>query len=408
MSRRENPSRRTPSRILVSRSSIEPRLAHIGALGVYVYLIGFALPHSEKIPLITLVSTSIIAVFACTVRHPACTRTPYVLLGLFLAETLLSLAFSDDRTRSLWLSASLLPATLIFLAVLEFFRSTDDFWRLYFCLAITGLALDILLAWAAGTNPGTHPEIWATLSGSPIIITRNDLAFLSLLAPFPLALIFREPRSLSAIFPSLVIACSLGIVIAFQSRGATVSMIVALFCTAFLSSPRSVAVTGGFIVLGFLLVDAAQGFSLTSRFGELLNEPAAGRSTHWAAAWDMFFASPVLGHGPHTFALFHQHPWTHNLYLQTLAEQGILGLICLLALLAWGIRTSLKTRLDGVSKDIRELGSAVSGSLAGFCISSVVELSLLRHWVVIVFFTLLAVVARLDGLRYSQQENRHE
>ena len=78
-------------------------------------------------------------------------------------------------------------------------------------------------------------------------------------------------------------------------------------------------------------VDAWQGFPLAGRFldGPLLEN----RVYLWDRAWLLFKRSPWLGHGLHTFSLNAVLPWPHNLFLETLAEQGILGLTSLCALL---------------------------------------------------------------------------
>ena len=64
-------------------------------------------------------------------------------------------------------------------------------------------------------------------------------------------------------------------------------------------------------------------------------------------ALSMFVDAPILGHGPHTFGLFYLDylhrleipawisvdprplSWAHNVYLQVLAEQGIVGALAL-------------------------------------------------------------------------------
>ncbi len=68
----------------------------------------------------------------------------------------------------------------------------------------------------------------------------------------------------------------------------------------------------------------------------------------WIAAWNMFLDAPLLGQGPAAFALLSDQyiselslpswvvrdgrhmPWVHNLYLEGLADGGLLGLIAVI------------------------------------------------------------------------------
>ena len=103
----------------------------------------------------------------------------------------------------------------------------------------------------------------------------------------------------------------------------------------------------GAAVVVIMLLDAARGWPLTARFALLWGTGEAGHSGMtglwdarlpiWSHAWQTFLQHPLMGQGPHTFSYTSvdgiQVSWAHNLYLETLAEQGILGLAALLTLL---------------------------------------------------------------------------
>jgi hypothetical protein len=86
-------------------------------------------------------------------------------------------------------------------------------------------------------------------------------------------------------------------------------------------------------------VSTGTGTDLNSR---LFNLSGSGRSENWRAAWQEVQAHPVLGGGAGSYSQFwFQHrpgDWTvhdaHNLYLETLAELGPVGLALLLFTLA--------------------------------------------------------------------------
>jgi O-antigen ligase len=263
-----------------------------------------------------------------------------------------------------------------------------------------GLCLALLLLRSAWNHGGADHNSWVAHSGSPILITRNDLAFLSVITPFSLALVYRKPWSISGLTGILSIIFSIAAVVIFQSRGATLALLVAVISSVTHARSRLGLATPVAIIVAALIMDGFLGFPLLGRFMDLLSQPSAGRSGHWATAWNMFLDAPLFGHGPQTFALFHPHPWTHNLYLQVLAEQGIIGFAALVSMLFWGLWTAWKTRIT-ICDDIRIFGAAAFGSLLGFCFSSVVELSFLRHWVVVVLFVLLGMITHLAALQVT-------
>ena len=123
----------------------------------------------------------------------------------------------------------------------------------------------------------------------------------------------------------------------------------------------------------------------------------------WTTAWTMFFYAPLVGQGPHTYGLFHTPPWPHNLYLEVLAELGLLGLIGLGGMLVCGIVGGWKLR-HAPTEDTRFLGVGALASLIGLCSAGAVELTLLREWVVTTLFTLLGVIGHLLSLQTKQRE----
>jgi len=129
----------------------------------------------------------------------------------------------------------------------------------------------------------------------------------------------------------------------------------------------------------------------------------------WWVAWSAFLDAPVLGQGPHTFALFYQPyleqlpmvwlpvdprnmPWAHNLYLEMLCEYGVLGLLALAWTLSRAIR--LAGRLCSITRgDTRLFVIGVLGGMAGFVVGSFTELTFLRLWVVVMMFSFLGIIA---------------
>jgi len=126
----------------------------------------------------------------------------------------------------------------------------------------------------------------------------------------------------------------------------------------------------------------------------------------------MFQDAPVLGQGPHGFMLHHRAyldalqlpawiriedrvtPWAHNLYLELLAEQGVLGLATFAGLVVAGIVTLVRISRSRQA-DVRLLGAGAGAALVAFLTAAWIELSLIRAWVTIILFTLLGLLATL-------------
>ena len=185
----------------------------------------------------------------------------------------------------------------------------------------------------------------------------------------------------------------------YGSRGAVLTFFVGIACTAAaLGLRRCLVVLAGaaavLLVAAFLFE-----LPLLLKFSHIMND---GRLSHWATAWTLFLEAPLLGHGLHTFIDTSLHPqgvpWAHNLYLQALAEQGVIGLVTLAPLLLYAIVTSWRARRLPMAEQ-RIVAAGALGALVGFCAASAVELTFVREWVILAIFILLALAARIPIAR---------
>ncbi len=95
-------------------------------------------------------------------------------------------------------------------------------------------------------------------------------------------------------------------------------------------------------------------FDSTTVKAEDRDESTEMRIVYWKVAWDNFMHHPVTGTGYHTFHHKEVNPYgkdTHNLYIRTLTEGGVIGATMLLGLLIAVLRTAR-----------RELTRAATGS----------------------------------------------
>jgi O-antigen ligase len=142
-----------------------------------------------------------------------------------------------------------------------------------------------------------------------------------------------------------------GIIVMTGSRTAAVAAVVGLAMTVWLrqrARKRSVLLIGGIGLILAVGVTLAYGdvvYRALDRFYGLstadrgISSGASGRVAAWKWTWDLFVHNPVIGVGfrAHEF-LLKADSSSHNGYLATLAEVGILGFLGVLFLIARGLR----------------------------------------------------------------------
>jgi O-antigen ligase len=158
-------------------------------------------------------------------------------------------------------------------------------------------------------------------------------------------------------------------------------------------------------------------FTRTHSASETLDSSAIRRYEENAAAWHVFLDHPILGVGPGHFSTFYSMPYSnrigliqqtkgyrgHNLYLETLAETGLIGLLSLLAII-FVVMRGLWREHKRLAQRCPELDYMAVGfflSLAAYAISAVfAHLSYQRY-----FWLLVAVSsAALRIIHQASQE----
>jgi len=253
-----------------------------------------------------------------------------------------------------------------------------------------------------------------------------------LLVLLPLAALrFRtEPsrglRALAVVAAGLILG---GLALTY-SRGCLLAAIVVfgMMISMKLLKPRHALISAG--AVGLLIMVLAPTVlsrmkSLT-RLGGLLSKSVAGDQapdssavTRYAldlALWHVFVDHPILGVGPGQFARHYSIDYVnrlgiieqtrnymaHNLYLETLAERGVIGATCFLSILAtilyglWKARTLFKDE----NSELPLIASAFFLSLSGYAVSSLfAHLAYQRY-----FWMLLALSSAAIRIIYSSSE----
>jgi O-antigen ligase len=386
-----------------------PRRAWVrlaGPAAACAYVLAFALPLRTDYSLVALALCAALTLTSADNATPT-RRTNALVFAIvgFCVSSGVSLVLSADPARSFASSVSLLPAILLFLIVGYDFSSPAQVRALFLALSVVALGLAGALVAIGLADPSAPPTAWVARLESPIIVVPNDAVLFAVLVPVFLLPVRRDPRSLGAALGAAAATGALFACLLLQSRTALLTGLVCLLALAVLWRSRilllaaAAAPVAGWIVDRFLL-DAR----LAAKFASLLDN----RLALWLSAWRMFLDAPFAGNGPNTFGLLYLPylegldlrgrlpvddrviPWPHNLYLEMLAERGVPGLVALLLVLlaaGWVLWRHRRSRC----RDARLIASASLASLAGLCFAGLIELTLLRLWVVVLVFVLCGV-----------------
>lgn len=279
---------------------------------------------------------------------------------------------------------------------------------------------------------GTYSSAWLTRTASNAIRITLVISLLSTIAMPDLAFNTVEARNIAGIprlagiagHPnSLAIQAALGLFLEFHrgsrwwwkafaflivalAQSTTVFNVVALgllILGAYRSRTALAAIWAGAVVSVALILLAPQ--SSTEFVASILPENAdtfTGRTRIWSAALDSFVNNPLLGYGPGLFdeayrAMYGLSPVaTHafSQYIQTLAGQGIVGILALttlgLVMVVYALRNSSRT-------------AGVSLSLVGLLLIRFVTETPLRPSVIGYSLLMVAVIIGLLGAWESER-----
>jgi O-antigen ligase len=166
-----------------------------------------------------------------------------------------------------------------------------------------------------------------------------------------LALSARRGRDRLAAAASLVVL--LPALLLTSSRGAWVALPIGALAMLYVSGRIRLRVA----LLSLLTAGLVVGILLGTGITDVDSIAGENRPRYWRVAWDDFESNPLLGSGAGTFGsywLSHRPATTgefahdaHSLYLETLAELGLVGLVLLLPALALPL-IDLRQRRDGL------------------------------------------------------------
>jgi O-antigen ligase len=382
----------------------------LAPLAVCAYVLTYAMGIDFDLGLLLLAALGGLA--AALTRHPpgGAGSQLHLAVYVFIAAQILSTLTSANSQRSLLLGLAVLPGLAIFFLLADYFSEQEMLRWLFVAHSLFALGAGISLlatlqrmGWAV--SPGYVN--WIAAMGSPVFIVPNDAIYLALLAPFAVAVILLRGPVVQKLIAGSSLMITVTLAGLMQSRLlAGMLLIMLMLLVAFLLRPGRALVAGVAVAGVILLLDAVRGFPLLERFAELWHSGNGSlwdaRIPIWETAWELFLQHPLLGQGVHTFSYVSadgiQVNWAHNIYLEALAEQGIIGLGALLFLLgatcwlAWG-------KFRQSEGDTRIMAAAVLTVVAGLLFSGIFEISFVREWANEIVFFAVGATAFLQRRR---------
>ncbi|MGB9184669.1 MAG: O-antigen ligase family protein [Solirubrobacteraceae bacterium] len=356
------------------------------------------------------------AAYLCTRAHSGRSRGNAIgdWLALFIGSAFLSLLQAQDSSAALHVVGRLVTAGLLFAATTMAVRDRRSLlWVLGAMMTAAGLVgAHALLDYSSGAIPSVG---FITSSGQ--LVGRatagfgqpNQLGgFLVVLVPIVVGggLVARRWRSGFWLAAALA---AFGVYVSF-SRGALIGLAVVPF--VFLRSWRTWLLGPALGLLAYVATPAA----LTERFATLTSSGAeiATRSDIWHSAVTIWEHHPLLGVGVGGFpiaystvnipgklylpnTIFAPPPHAHNLVLNILAEQGLIGLAAFVGLMIIATRTTLRLR-RAPEPGYSVLGSALLASLIAFFVHNLFDVTMFDSVTGPYVMVLLALVVALDRM----------
>ena len=344
----------------------------------------------------------------------------------FFASFAISIATSEDRGLSAGRAYFLPVAFLFFLAIQVVVVSWAPLRRLSFVLLLVVGMIGVegaYQAWNGSTLfSGQAPFAERIRAGLP---HPNDLSMIPILLPLGLLVVSEDGSKWRKVGASLTVALGTIAVGLSRSRNALVGLVVILAVSLFASKHRRIWLP---LVLTFVAVGSLVAFldpqSAMHRLLDPMQIQRDGRIGLWITAAEIFEAHPFFGAGPFLFDRLYPSfleqvdlpsgyqpergyiPWIHNLYLEALAERGIVGLGALLALVTASARQVLLAARMAKAESSRNLAVALFAAWSAFLVMGAFDLTFLKDWVWIVFLLLVSLSACAPRMSTSPEAQR--
>ena len=283
----------------------------------------------------------------------------------------------DNQRLADWKNYMIMP----FLYLITYYNLRDRKWKyaLFILLFFSFLAMDFKFRQSFGWVQHTHYFHESRVDGTLGFLNANAFGALHTIYTLFIIGLFLVDRHFWRRIAYLILICG-GIytLMYTYSRGAYVGFLVGLFFIGFIRTRKLLVPLVIFLVVWKLVVplsvvERVEGifFVEEEETSEVVSLGStklftAGRSHLWEKALTYFSDNPIVGTGFRTFGKL--TGWdTHNVYLKTMAEQGLIGLFIYLWLYFLALRSGWRLYRNGDEELVKALGfgflCAVVGSM---------------------------------------------
>lgn len=255
--------------------------------------------------------------------------------SIFLGESI-PIDPANPRVQ-LWKNYILFP--IIFFITINNINNKDELLKVLIVICITIAVMDFYHI--RSVDEMTSWVARAKFKGT-LYLGANEVA--SFYATYTFVLlglwIFKPPEIKFYKALTLLIGCNYFLVLFLFSRGAYAAVIVTFLFIAVHRKPLLLAPIL-FILISWQWIlpeQVVERLTFSENEGAL-DQSAALRLVYWKISWNYFLDHPIIGIGFNTILYVVRHD-THNIWLRTLAEQGIIGGGFLLAIFIFSLRRS--------------------------------------------------------------------
>jgi len=293
-----------------------------------------------------------------------------------------------------------------------------SYWLFAFTLFSATISADVIGGWVilqhSNANAAMRSIVEAPLmhAGNQLLLVPNDICVTAVLLGCQFTLLADRTQNRLVRCIALLTIVLAGIAMAILRTRTGMLVALAEVAVASLVWPRALLLVPPAALL-LAAADYGLGLHMIDKVlfsNNIDNHGVAGRMGLWVSAWTMFTSAPLFGHGAQAFGIEHgdllpawspRFPekstmWAHNLYLETLADQGVVGLAALTLIFYTPLRNLCVLLVQGLRKGYTNHESVFSlAGLVGFLVAAGFELSFIRRWVPLVMFGLIGLAWRI-------------
>jgi O-antigen ligase len=372
----------------------------------------------------------LVPLFLCVVRvslhdrgdlsradSPRIPRHSLYLLYAFLVSYVLAALFSMDRMDSLETLSVLIPG--LFMAWLLQHVPEEQIGTILVGLTLMACSAVFVTLLMIAQSPNANPALVFNQHLNPALVVPNDLVLAVILLPLLIAYYQISRNQWTRVFCAVFLVALCIAIYRVQSRLCLLTLALILVIQLYRYRRRHflkilIAASFALFVLDLVL-------DLNILYHMLTLSRKNTRLSIWGSGLIAADSHPIIGLGPGQFDRAYLlgtasttfpdwimvdsrgMPWAHNLYLESLIERGVLGLVTLLLLL-WVIFSSLYRKMKKSSGENRLKYAAIVLAFIAFLFAGIFELTLQRSWVANLLLLFWGLSARLAQINAQPRE----